>query len=112
MSIRQTQVSINRWQGSLNPTMANVLQIMKQEGLRPYTWQNSPNFRYGVRTHNYNKVLYVLDGTIEIHLPDSNQRAVLRSGDRIDIPAGVRHATIVGRAGAKCVEAAMASRHN
>jgi quercetin dioxygenase-like cupin family protein len=52
--------------------------------------------------------LYVVEGTVEISLPDSNQRMNLRAGDRVDIPAGVRHGTIVGANGAKCVEAAVA----
>ena len=50
----------------------------------------------------------VVEGTVEISLPDSNQRMNLRAGDRVDIPAGVRHGTIVGANGAKCVEAAVA----
>jgi len=79
---------------------------MKNEGLRPYLWQNAPNHRYAVRSHNYHKVLYVLAGSLEIMLPDSNQRTRLRAGDRIDIPAGVRHGTIVGSTGAQCAEAA------
>lgn len=108
MSIRNAQVAVRRWHGAHHPTVSSIVQTMKSEGLRPYMWENSANFRYGVRTHNYDKVLYVLDGTIEIHLPDVNQRTMLRTGDRIDIPSGVRHCTIVGKSGAKCVEAALA----
>jgi quercetin dioxygenase-like cupin family protein len=80
---------------------------MQEEGLRPYMWMNLPNHRYAVRTHGYDKVLYVIDGTLEVVLPDMNQSVKLRSGDRIDIPAGVRHGTIAGVSGAKCVEAAL-----
>lgn len=87
--------------------MNNILTIMKSEGLRPYMWQNQANHRYAVRSHNYHKVLYVLEGTLEITLPDNNQRINLRRGDRIDLPAGVRHGVIVGRRGAQCVEAAI-----
>jgi len=81
---------------------------MKKEGLRPYMWDNTPNFRYGIRSHGYDKVLYVVEGSLEITLPDSNQRMRLKPGDRVDIPAGVRHGAIVGSSGAKCVEAALA----
>jgi hypothetical protein len=35
---------------------------------------------------------------------------ILRAGDRIDVPAGTRHGTIVGTNGVKCVEAAVARR--
>ena len=99
-------VTITRWQGSQHPTMANIVRMMKEQQLRPYMWNNMPNHRYAVRSHNYDKVLYVLDGVVEVTLPDSNQRVKLRTGDRIDIPAGVRHGTNVGSTGAQCVEAA------
>lgn len=101
-----TTVAIKRWQDSQHPSMSVITKRMKAEGLRPYLWENTPNYRYAVRSHNYHKVLYVVDGTIEITLPDSNQRVSLRIGDRIEIPAGARHGIIIGRTGAKCVEAA------
>ncbi len=98
-------VSIVRWNNSQHPSMTNIISAMKESGLRPYMWSNMPNHRYAVRSHNYDKVLYVIDGSVEVTLPDNNQRVTLKSGDRIEIPAGVRHGTIVGRKGAKCVEA-------
>ncbi|MBK8028822.1 MAG: hypothetical protein J0M07_13555 [Anaerolineae bacterium] len=51
--------------------------------------------------------MYVVQGTIEITLPDSNKSVKLRGGDRVEIPAGVRHGAIIGSSGAKCVEAAV-----
>jgi quercetin dioxygenase-like cupin family protein len=84
---------------------------MQKEGLRPYMWMNLPNHRYAVRSHGYDKVLYVVEGTLEITLPDSNRRHILRAGDRIDIAARIRHGTNVGVAGAKCVEAAVSGQH-
>lgn len=107
MATQQPTVAITRWQGGQHPTLSAITRQMKHEGLRPYLWDNAPNYRYAVRSHNYHKVLYVVEGSLEITLPDSNQRAILRTGDRIDIPAGVRHGTIVGNRGAQCAEAAM-----
>ncbi|MEM9953837.1 MAG: cupin domain-containing protein [Chloroflexota bacterium] len=105
MPSKAQTVSIFRWKGSQHPSMMAIVAQMKEDGLRPYMWSNMPNHRYAVRSHNYDKVLYVIDGTVEVTLPDNNQRVTLKGGDRIDIPAGVRHGTIVGRKGAKCVEA-------
>jgi quercetin dioxygenase-like cupin family protein len=87
--------------------LSSISRAMQKEGLRPYVWENSPNYRYAVRTHGYTKVLYVIEGLIEVTLPDSNERVKLRAGDRLEIPAGVRHGAIVGGSGAKCVEAAV-----
>lgn len=109
MASRQVGLQVTRWSGSQHPTISSITRLMQKEGLRPYMWMNMPNHRYAVRSHGYNKVLYVVDGTLEITLPDSNQRVVLRAGDRIDIPAGVRHGTNVGSNGARCVEAALSS---
>lgn len=109
LATKQQMVTVTRWQGSQHPTMSTIIQKMKAEGLRPYMWMNMPNHRYAVRSHNYDKVLYVLDGIVEVQLPDLNERVKLRTGDRIDIPAGVRHGTIIGRSGAKCVEAGQRS---
>jgi quercetin dioxygenase-like cupin family protein len=108
MSIKQSSIHVTRWHGSQHPTFSIITREMKKEGLRPYMWSNMPNHRYGVRSHGYDKVLYVVEGVVEITLPDSNQRMNLCPGDRVDIPAGVRHGTIVGATGAKCVEAAVA----
>ena len=98
-------INITRWRGSLHPTMTAITNLMKEEQLRPYMWMNTANHRYAVRSHKYHKVLYVVDGTVEVLLPDVNQRVKLNAGDRIDLPAGVRYGTIIGASGAKCVEA-------
>ena len=110
MSVKNDVVRIRRWSGGQHPTLSVITRQMKEEGLRPYMWTNSPNHRYAVRSHGYDKVLYVVEGTVEVVFPDSNQRVLLRSGDRTDIPAGVRHGAIVGNTGARCVEASIARR--
>jgi quercetin dioxygenase-like cupin family protein len=110
MNINQSSVRLTRWHGSQHPSMSVITREMKKEGLRPYMWENMPNHRYAVRTHGYDKVLYVIEGSIEVTLPDLNQRMTLRPGDRVDIPAGIRHGTNVGLSGAKCAEAAVARR--
>ena len=93
-AVKDDVVRITRWTGGQHPTLSTITRQMKQEGLRPYMWMNMPNHRYAVRSHGYNKVLYVVEGTVEIMFPDSNQRVVLRAGDRTDIPAGVRRKVI------------------
>jgi quercetin dioxygenase-like cupin family protein len=107
MTFNQVAVRVVRWTGGHHPTLSTISRQMQKEGLRPYVWENSPNYRYAVRTHGYTKVLYVIEGLIEVTLPDTNERVKLRAGDRLEIPAGVRHGAIVGGGGAKCVEAAV-----
>jgi mannose-6-phosphate isomerase-like protein (cupin superfamily) len=107
MAIEQQTVRVIRWTGGQHPTISIISRMMQKEGLRPYVWENTPNYRYAPRTHGYNKVLYVVDGVLEVSFPDNNQRVKLRAGDRLEIPSGVRHSAIVGMNGARCVEAAL-----
>ncbi|GAB4323006.1 MAG: hypothetical protein Kow00117_11660 [Phototrophicales bacterium] len=107
MAVKQDVVTITRWTGGQHPSISAINRLMNKEGLTPYLWSPSPNTRQAVRSHGYHKVLYVAEGSIEVILPDSNQRVVLRRGDRLDVPAGVRHGLHVGSGGAKCIEAAL-----
>ncbi len=77
---------------------------MRDERLRPYVWVNAPNYRYPVRSHGYDKVLYCVQGSLELTFPDMRQQVTLRAGDRIELPRGVRYSAIVGPLGAQCVE--------
>lgn len=98
------EVKIVRWRGGQHPTFQTISRLMEKEGLRPYSWWMGPSTRHAVRSHGYNKVLYCIEGAIEVILPDINQRVVLRPGDRIDLPRGVRYALYVGATGARCAE--------
>jgi mannose-6-phosphate isomerase-like protein (cupin superfamily) len=97
-------IKIIRWRGGQHPTYQAISQKMTQEGLRPYAWSNGPNFRQAARSHGYHKVLYCVEGTLEVVLPDMKQSILLRPGDRVDLPRGVRHESITGPRGAQCLE--------
>lgn len=101
------QVRIVRWHGGQHPTLDNITRLMKDEGLRPYMWVNTPNFRYAVRSHGYDKTLYCVTGSLEISFPETKQRVILKAGDRIDMPRGLRYSAIIGASGAQCVEGSL-----
>lgn len=103
-----SQVRIARWRGGQHPTLDNITRRMRDEGLRPYVWTNTANFRYPARSHGYDKVLYCVQGSVEIVFPQAKQRVTLRPGDRLDLPHGVRYSTIIGPSGAQCVEGSYA----
>lgn len=100
-------VRVVRWQGSQHPSLSAINRLMHKDGLRPYLSALNPNHRQPARSHGYHKVIYVVEGAVEVVLPDSNQRTVLRTGDRLDVPAGTRHGLVVGGGGAKCLEATL-----
>lgn len=103
---RISEIKLIRWRGAQHPTLSAITKQMETEGMRPYSWSNGPNFRIAARSHGYTKVMYVVEGTLELVFPDFNQSVILRPGDRLEMPRGMRHATIVGPNGVRCIESA------
>ncbi len=102
-----TQAQIARWQAAQYPTLANITQAMHNDGLIPYHAVYTPNSRQPAHSHGFNKIFYLVEGTIEVHLPDDNIRFTLKAGDRVEIPRGVYYSLTVGATGAKCLEASL-----
>ena len=98
-------VKVIRWQGPDAPNESSIRRIYDSEGLSPYKWSNGPGDVYGAHSHTYNKVIYVVQGSITFGLPDSDEAVVLSAGDRLELPGGVRHDAVVGREGVVCLEA-------
>jgi quercetin dioxygenase-like cupin family protein len=78
---------------------------MVDEGLSPYTWSNGPHDVYAAHSHSYNKVIYVVKGSITFGLPELRKQLALKAGDRLDLPAGTVHDAHVGADGVVCLEA-------
>jgi quercetin dioxygenase-like cupin family protein len=104
-------MQIVRWQEEIAPQEQELRRHMQQEGLSPYTWSNGPGVIYAVHSHDYEKVLYCVQGSIRFVLPDSrdargNESAIdLAPGDCLILPRGTRHSACVGSQGVTCIEA-------
>jgi quercetin dioxygenase-like cupin family protein len=98
-------VKITPWPGPTLPTRGEIEMALASEGLSAYPWSNGPGDVYAVHTHTYNKVIYVISGSITFILPDSVEELLLERGDRLDLPAAVRHGARVGPSGVSCLEA-------
>lgn len=85
-------------------TAGDLAALFVAEGLTPSRWTNGAGFRYGEHRHPYHKVLVCAAGSITFHLAEKD--VTLVSGDRLDLPAGTRHAATVGPDGVTCWEAA------
>ncbi|MBI2330895.1 MAG: cupin [Chloroflexi bacterium] len=92
------------WSDPVPPTHAILWQLMVDEGIAPYSWSNGPFDVYSAHTHGYDKVIYVVQGSIIFGLPELNQSLTLKAGDRLDLPAGVVHDANVGAEGVVCLE--------
>ena len=85
-------------------TRADALDAFVVEGCSaPRSWGNGPGDTYGSHEHPRPKVLFCLAGSIAFHTDDGDVE--LTAGDRLDLPAGTRHAATVGPSGCECVEA-------
>ena len=93
------------WEGTDSPTEASLRIIMSREGLRPQSWSNGPGDVYAPHRHDYDKVIYVVSGSITFGLPTERREMQMGAGDRLELPAGVVHDARVGPEGVLCLEA-------
>jgi quercetin dioxygenase-like cupin family protein len=77
------------------------------EGLAASRWGNGPGDRYGAHDHAYDKVIVIEQGSITFELTAPAGSIALDEGDRLELPAGTRHAAVVGPRGVSCLEAHM-----
>ena len=99
------QVRVIKWASVEAPSEATIQRVLRQEQLSAYSWQNGPYDTYAAHSHSYNKVIYVLRGSITFGLPDEGDKLELHAGDRLELPSGVRHDAHVGPQGVVCLEA-------
>lgn len=99
------ELAITPWQDSQPPTEQNIQAKIRKENLSGYTWSNGPFDEYSAHTHSFDKILYVLSGSITWILPQTDQAVETNAGDRIELPRGTAHAARVGAQGVACFEA-------
>jgi len=96
---------VTRWTGPELPGKAEIQRRLDEEGLEAYWWSNAPGDVYGVHSHSYGKVIYVLEGSITFGIVETGERVNLEAGDRLDLPPGMLHDAVVGSRGVVCLEA-------
>lgn len=88
---------------------ASLEARLRAEGLEPSTWSNLPGERYEDHTHDYDKVVVVVEGRVTFGLSGYGVGFLLTPGERLDLPANVRHDATVGDKGVTCFEAHLAA---
>ena len=97
--------SVHAWQGAYPPDENEMRRFLEQQGLAGYRWSNGPGDVYGAHSHPFNKIIFVLQGSITFILPDLEAEVLLGIGDQLDLPAGIVHEAVVGQQGVICIEA-------
>lgn len=100
-----TEPCISPWPSRLPPSETAIRRLLAEEKLPAYAWSNGPYDLYAPHTHEYDKVIYVVRGSITFQLVELGTWYVLHPGDRLDLPAGTVHAAEVGAEGVVCLEA-------
>jgi mannose-6-phosphate isomerase-like protein (cupin superfamily) len=77
---------------------------LRAAGVEPQAWSNGPGDRYAPHDHAYTKLLVCAEGSITFLVGTDERPAELRAGDGFELPAGTRHAAVVGPNGCTCVE--------
>jgi len=81
-----------------------LMTQLREEASGCYSWSNGAHDRYAPHSHNYEKVLYCVDGSITFVLENEGRRLELNPGDRMVLPAGTVHSAVVGASGCTCIE--------
>ena len=96
---------VTPWADSALPTESRLMQLCVEQNLHPYQWSNGPHDTYAAHSHSYDKVIYVVRGSITFGLSELGEQLTLKAGDRLDLPAGTVHDAVVGAQGVVCLEA-------
>ena len=84
-----TEVQLTPWDGRVLPSEDSIRALVKGFGLDGYIWSNGPHDEYPPHAHGYDKVLFVLAGSITWLLPETRQELTTFAGDRLDLPRAV-----------------------
>jgi len=98
------ELKVTPWPDNDPPSRNELWLSMTEEGLSPYAWSNGPRDVYAAHSHNFNKVIYVVSGSITFGLPELERNVTLFPGDRLDLPKGTIHDALVGKDGVVCLE--------
>jgi len=101
---------LTRWQWGGEVSEDELRSEMRSQGLAPYTWRNGPNDHLSTHSRSYARIIYVIRGSVTFHFPDTNEDVTLHPGDRLEIPARMRHSYTAGPEGVYCLEAAIHPR--
>lgn len=80
---------VSRWQAPVIPTRQQMALMLESEGLEPQEDIIQPGTQASDRRHPFDEVRIVVSGQLNLNI--AGNRLLLRSGDRILIPANTRH---------------------
>lgn len=99
------ELKVTPWDKEESPTAEELRTELDEQELRVYQWSRAPEDIVAGHTHGYHKILYVVEGSIKFEFPTRHKSLTLTAGDRLELPAGIRHNYVTGIDGVTCLEA-------
>ena len=96
---------LTAWREENPVTEDEIRKRLTAEGLTPTAWSKNPGETQEEQEHPQHTVVYCVKGMIRFNFPAENDYADLMPGDRLDLPPGTNHGTMIGPAGVTCLEA-------
>ena len=96
---------IRYWAGGTGMTKTSILSVLRMEGFDPHVWFGQDGDVYPLNTVPYQRIIWVAEGALTVQLPEQGQEFELQPGDRLDLPAGIPHVSMVSAEPLICVEA-------
>ena len=91
-------------EGPERPGVRAAEARLRALGVEPYAWSNAPGDRYAAHEHTFVKLLVCAEGSITFLVGDDERPVALGAGMGFVLPAGTRHAAVVGPDGCTCLE--------
>lgn len=98
------QPSVRRWSWDKTLSEPALVVSLSEQGYETERWSNEPGHQYGDHTHDFDKVILVIRGSITFSIPRIDEKYLLYAGDRLELPAGYAHSAEVGPQGVTCIE--------
>jgi uncharacterized protein YjlB len=98
------KASVTPLDGPNRPGVPAAEARLRALGVEPYAWSNGPGDRYGAHEHAFTKLLVCAEGSITFLVGEDGDPVELAAGEGLELPAGTRHAAVVGPDGCTCLE--------
>jgi len=96
--------SVTPLDGPNRPGVPAAETRLRALGVEPHAWSNGPGDRYAAHEHGFTKLLVCAEGSITFLVGDAGEPVELVAGRGFVLPAGMRHAAVVGTDGCTCLE--------
>jgi uncharacterized protein YjlB len=90
--------------GDARPGVDAAEERLRGLGVSPHAWSNGPGDRYAAHEHGTTKLLVCAEGSITFLVGEAATPVTLDAGEGVLLPAGTRHAAVVGPHGCTCLE--------